>query len=46
MNRVISAAILALLVTTPFGAASVSAASPPEQSITSLPSGALPISDL
>jgi len=45
MNRVISAAILALLVTTPFGAAPVLAANPPKQSLTSLPSGALPISD-
>jgi sporulation protein YlmC with PRC-barrel domain len=45
MRRLGSAALLALLLTLPFGAAPASAANPPEQTISSLPSGALPISD-
>jgi hypothetical protein len=44
MKRLGSAALLAVLVTLPFGVAPASAANPPEQ-VTSLPSGALPISD-
>jgi sporulation protein YlmC with PRC-barrel domain len=45
MKRLGSAAMLALLLTIPFGVASTLAANPPEQTLTSLPSGALPISD-
>jgi PRC-barrel domain len=45
MKRLGSAAALALLLILPFGAVPASAANPPEQTITSLPSGALPISD-
>jgi sporulation protein YlmC with PRC-barrel domain len=45
MKRLGSAALLAVLVTLPFGVAPASAANPPEQTVTSLPSGALPISD-
>jgi PRC-barrel domain len=45
MKRLGSAAALALLLILPFGAVPSSAANPPEQTITSLPSGALPISD-
>src|SRR4029450_5418004 len=44
MKRLGSGAALALLLILPFGE-SVSAPNPPEQTITSLPSGALPISD-
>ena len=44
MKRLGSAAVLVLL-TLPFGVAPASAANPPEQTISSLPSGALPISD-
>ena len=44
MKRLGSAAALALLLILPFGAVPASAA-PPEQTITSLPSGPLPISD-
>jgi hypothetical protein len=36
---------LAVLLILPFGVAPASAANPPEQTLTSLPSGALPISD-
>jgi sporulation protein YlmC with PRC-barrel domain len=43
MKKLASAAVLTLLLTIPFGTAS--AANPPEQTINSLPSGALPISD-
>jgi sporulation protein YlmC with PRC-barrel domain len=45
MKRLGSAAMLALLLTIPFGVAPTLAANPPEQTISSLPSGALPISD-
>ena len=45
MKRLGSAALLAVLLTLPFGVAPASAANPPEQTLTSLPSGALPISD-
>ena len=45
MKRLGSAALLAVLLTFPFGVVPASAANPPEQTITSLPSGALPISD-
>jgi sporulation protein YlmC with PRC-barrel domain len=45
MKRLGSAAMLALLLTIPFGVALTLAANPPEQTISSLPSGALPISD-
>src|SRR5437868_5280549 len=45
MRKLASAAVLTLLLTVPFGIAPASAANPPEQTITSLPSGALPISD-
>jgi sporulation protein YlmC with PRC-barrel domain len=43
MKKLASAAVLTLLLTIPLGV--VSAANPPEQTISSLPSGALPISD-
>ena len=45
MKRLGSAALLAVLATLPFGVTPASAANPPEQTVTSLPSGALPISD-
>ena len=45
MKRLGSAAMLALLLILPFGAVPAWAANPPEQTISSLPSGALPISD-
>jgi hypothetical protein len=45
MKRLGSAAVLAVLLTLPFGVAPASAANPPEQTISSLPSEALPISD-
>jgi sporulation protein YlmC with PRC-barrel domain len=45
MKRLGSAAVLAVLLTLTFGVAPASAANPPEQTISSLPSGALPISD-
>jgi len=45
MKRLGSAALLAVLLILPFGVAPASAANPPEQTLTSLPSGALPISD-
>lgn len=45
MKKLGSAAVLAVLLTLPFGVAPASAATPPEQTIRSLPSGALPISD-
>jgi len=45
MKRLGSAALLAVLLTFPFGVVPASAANPPEQTLTSLPSGALPISD-
>ncbi len=45
MRRLASAALLSLLLTVPFGMTPASAANPSEQSLTSLPSGALPISD-
>jgi hypothetical protein len=43
MKKLTSAAVLTLLLMIPLGIAS--AANPPEQTINSLPSGALPISD-
>jgi len=45
MKRLSSAAVLALLLIAPFGVVPASAANPPEQTFTTLPSGALPISD-
>jgi sporulation protein YlmC with PRC-barrel domain len=45
MKRLGSAAVLALLLIIPFGLVPASAANPPEQIISSLPSGALPIRD-
>ena len=45
MKRLGSAALLAVLLTFPFGVVPASAANPPEPTLTSLPSGALPISD-
>jgi hypothetical protein len=45
MNKLASAALLALLLAIPLGVVPASAANPPEQTINSLPSGALPISD-
>jgi hypothetical protein len=45
MKRLGSAALLAVLLTFPFGVVPASAANPPEQTLTSLPSGALPIRD-
>jgi sporulation protein YlmC with PRC-barrel domain len=45
MKRLGSAAVLAVLLTLPFGVAPASAANPPEQTLSSLPSEALPISD-
>jgi len=45
MKRLGLAAVLALLIALPFGAAPASAANPPEQTLTTLPSGALAISD-
>jgi sporulation protein YlmC with PRC-barrel domain len=45
MRKFASAAVLTMLLTVPFGVAPALAANPPEQTITSLPSGALPISD-
>ena len=45
MTRLGLAALLAVLLTLPFGIGSASAANPSEQTISSLPSGALPISD-
>ena len=45
MNKLVSAALLALLLAIPLGVVPVSAANPPEQTLNSLPSGALTISD-
>jgi len=45
MKRLSSAAVLALLLIAPFGVIPASAANPPEQTFTTLPSAALPISD-
>jgi sporulation protein YlmC with PRC-barrel domain len=45
MKRLSLAAVLALLLIAPFGVIPASAANPPEQTFTTLPSGALPISD-
>jgi sporulation protein YlmC with PRC-barrel domain len=45
MKRVDLAVLLAAMLTLPFGVAPASAANPAEQTISSLPSGALPISD-
>jgi sporulation protein YlmC with PRC-barrel domain len=45
MKRLGSAALWAVLLTLPLGVTPASAANPPEQTLTSLPSGALPISD-
>jgi sporulation protein YlmC with PRC-barrel domain len=45
MRRIASAAVLAVLLVAPLGIQPVSAANPQSQTVTNLPSGAVPISD-